>query len=198
MPLPRWLNLLLPLLLAWNGVARAADTYALDQTDGSIEFTVNHFGLFSSHGTFHHFLANLSLDPADPYRSTVVVSMDTGSAQMDRPGATQILLSPDFFDSDHFPHIRFASTRITQKGPGHYVVEGSVEIRGITRPFTLDTRLVAERPDPRSRAEIADFIATGALQRASFGMTADPLLISNMIDIIIHARLALSSSFHVG
>lgn len=194
----QWLGLVFLLVAAWTGAARASDAYTLDQTDGSIEFTVTRLGLFPSHGVFHRFLVNLSLDSADPYQSRIVVTMDAGSARMDGPRATEILLSPDFFDTARFPSIRFASTRITRREAGRYVVEGSVEIRGITRPFSLDTRLVAERPDSRSQAEIADFVATGTLQRASFGMTADPLIISDAIGINIHARLLLSARFHGG
>ena len=194
----RWPSLILLLLVAWIGAARAADVYALDQTDGSIEFTIHHFGPLSSRGIFHRFRANLTLDPVNPYQSRIGVTMEAGSGEVDRPGATEILLSSDFFDAVQFPHIRFTSIRITRQGPGHYVVEGSVEIRGITKPFALDTRLVSAHADPRSQAEIAEFVATGTLQRASFGMTADPMLISNAIDITIHARLALGASFHVG
>lgn len=194
----RWPSLILLLLVTWTGVARSADVYMLDQTAGSIEFTVHNFGLLTSRGIFHRFLANLTLDPVNPFQSRIIVTMEAGSGEMDRPVATEILLSPNFFDAAQFPHIRFASNHITREGPGHYVVDGSVEIRGITKPFALDTRLVSEHPDPRSQTKIAEFVATGTLQRSSFGMTADPLLVSNAIEIIIHARLALGPSYHVG
>lgn len=193
-----WWQILWVLLIAVPAGGRASNAYALDQTTGRIEFSVGLFRLFSGHGMFHRFAANLWLDEIHPYESRIVVTVDAGSAEMDRPGATEILLSPDFFDTGKFPRIRFASTKITQVGPGRYAVAGSLEIRGVSHPFVLDTRLVAEHHDAASQNEIADFVATGSVDRSAFGMTADRLLVSNTIDIIIHARLALTNGFRVG
>ncbi len=193
----RW-HILWLLLIACPAAGRASNAYALDQTNGSIEFSVGLFHLFSSHGVFHRFGANLWLDDIHPYQSKIMVTVDAGSAQMDRPGATDILLSPDFFDTGRFPRIRFASMRITQQGPGHYTVEGSLEIRGISRPFVLDTRLVAEHHDAGSGLRSRILSPPAALNARPSGWSPTRCSFRSTIDITIHARLALASGFHVG
>ena len=102
-----------------------------------------------------------------------------------------MLRSADFFDVGRYPAIRFTSSAIAADGPGRYLVRGQIEIRGVTRPIELAATLVHAARDPASGARIDDFTVTGSLDRRAFGMTADPLFISNLVAIPIHARIIL-------
>ncbi len=106
-----------------------------------------------------------------------------------------MLRSADFFDVLRFPAIRFTSASVDALAQDRYAVRGTVEIRGVSQPMVLQTRLVSRYSDPVRRAEIAEFLATGTLQRSAFGMKTDQTMISDRVDITISARIQLGETF---
>ena len=48
-------------------------------------------------------------------------------------------------------------------------------IRGITRPYRMEARLVDRKRDPDLGRDVADFTGAGDLRRSEFGMTAEPV-----------------------
>jgi len=87
--------------------------------------------------------------------------------------------------------VRFTSGAIRGLDPKHFEIDGMLEIRGIRRPLTLQATLERQRADPVSGAEIADFSVTGTLSRADYGMTAQPIMISDQVRLLITARIEL-------
>jgi polyisoprenoid-binding protein YceI len=102
-----------------------------------------------------------------------------------------MLRGPDFFDTAHFPEVRFISAAIKGLDPGHFQVEGTLEIRGIKRPLTLDATLEREHTDTANGTEIADFSVTGTLRRSDYGMTAQRIMISDQVKLLIATRIEL-------
>jgi polyisoprenoid-binding protein YceI len=181
----------LVLALAGAPLARAAESYRIDQTFGDIVFSVRHLGLFSSRGSFDRFTGELTIDQAHPEHTQVDVTIDTGSVVMGWSEARAMLRSPAYFDVQHYPWARFASTEVAAAGPAQYRVAGRLTIRGITRPILLQAALVGRHPAPDGRGEIAEFVVTGELRRSEFGMVADRAFISDRVKLEIHARLRL-------
>ena len=171
--------------------ARAAETFQLDQRYATIAFSVGNLGLFRSTGDFARFVGHLTIDLADPTATRIAVTIDTTSLQTPWDNETQMLRSPDFFDVTRYPEIHFTSRAVTSAGPGRYRVQGQISIRGITRPMTLNAKLIHESRDPATGKQIDDFIVTGELDRRAFGMTANPLIIADHVKIDIHARIIL-------
>jgi len=171
--------------------AGAEETYRLNARLGTIEFSVSNFGLFASHGQFRQFTATFVLDVARPARTRIAVDVDAASLDMPWQDGAALLRSADFFDVQHHPKVRFNSTSVEARGTGGYLVSGLLEMRGVTRPVALDATLVGRHLDPDRRADVADFVVTGALQRSAFGMLTDRLFISDTVDITIRARLQL-------
>jgi polyisoprenoid-binding protein YceI len=56
------------------------------------------------------------------------------------------LLSPEFFDAERNPEVRFASSKITRDGD-KVTVDGEVTIKGITKPATLSGTAVGPTID---------------------------------------------------
>jgi polyisoprenoid-binding protein YceI len=182
---------LLGLLGASPAPARAEAIYEIDHRVGDIAFAVHHLGLFSSHGDFGRFSGTLTLDEAHPERTRVDVTIDVGSVEMSSADAMEMLRSPDFFDVAQFPRAHFASTNVQGDGPSAYVVQGMLQMRGVTRPVTLRAELTARRKGPQAGQEVADFDVSGTLSRAAFGMTSEPMFISDRVELKIHARVLL-------
>ena len=141
--------------------ARANSLYNIDQQFGSIEFTVSHLGLFTSHGRFERFRAMLSLDPEHPERTRILVHVDAPSVNLPWRDGADMLRAAEFFDVQHYPEVTFRSTEIGPSSADRYSIAGLLEIRGVTRPLVLDAKLVGRHPGPQG-AEIADFVATGS------------------------------------
>ncbi|HEY2133842.1 MAG TPA: YceI family protein [Acetobacteraceae bacterium] len=177
------------------GSARAEESYSIDQTFGSIMFSVSHLGLFSSQGQFRRFRGTLLLDASHPEWTRISVDVESASANMSSQEETAMLQSPDFFNVQKYPDVHFESTSVEPVASNHYVVRGQIEIRGITQPLILDAKLVARHEDPARGAEVAEFVVTGTLQRSAFGMTADRAFISDKVAITINARIQLSETF---
>ncbi len=186
----RWC-LILCLLPFAASEARASDLFMLDQRYGSIAFSVEHFGWFSSIGSFPRFMGRLLIDRLHPEQTQIDVEADATAVTVPWPDGTELLRGPDFFDIARFRKVRFSSGTIKGLDPKHFEVDGTLEIRGIRRPLTLRATLAKEYTDPANGTEIADFTVNGALSRADFGMTADPIIISDQVKIQIAARIEL-------
>jgi len=106
------------------------------------------------------------LDPA---------GVSTGNDKRD-----QHLRSADFFDVASQPEWRFVSGSI-RSGDGGWQVEGSLTVRGTTRPVHLAVR----PPDDSGR-----IVATTTLDRRAFGVTWGPrLAVGHQVHVTIEAKL---------
>jgi polyisoprenoid-binding protein YceI len=183
-------------LTAWlvvlaSRTTQAADWFNLDQRYGSIAFSVTNFGAFSSLGSFPRFMGKLLIDRGHPEQTKIDVQADATSVRVPWDSGTDLLRGPDFFDSTHYPEVRFVSGSIRGVDPRHFVIQGVLEIRGIRRPLTLDATLQRERTNMANGDEIADFSVTGTLRRSDYGMTSQRIMISDQVNLKIAARIEL-------
>ncbi len=171
---------------AW---AQSQGVFAIDQRFGTIEFSVDHLGLFTSHGDFRRFMGSLAIDPARPELTMISVKIDAQSVDLDSAEGLTMVRSPDYFDVTAHPVIAFKSTGVTVVGPDHYRIAGTIEIRGISRPMTLDAMLTGE--DKTAAGPVSEFAVNGTINRGEFGMVADQSFVSEMVQVHIRARIAL-------
>ena len=183
--------LLLLCVAGWPAPATAQGVYALDPRYARIGFSVSHMGLFSSEGQFARFDSQLTIDPAYPERTQIMVRIDAGSVVMASEEGVAMLRSPAYFDVAHYPAIRFRSISVAPGARNDYSILGEVELRGVTRPMRLAARLVNRQRDPTG-GETVDFEVSGILHRGEFGMVADTSFIADEIALNILARLRLA------
>lgn len=173
--------------------AQATGLYRIDQRVGSIGFAIGVLGLFSIDGRFPEFAGELRLDVGQPQRSSIDVTVRTAVLEVPVPEQVELLRSAAYFDTAHHPSARFVSHAVEPLSPTHYAIRGTLTLRGITRPLDLDARLDDRRRDGEHRAEIADFVVTGAVSRAAFGMVADRPMLADEVRLTIRIRLALGT-----
>ena len=147
----------------------------LDTVHSGINFSVRHMVVSKVRGRFTKFTGNVELDESDFARSTVEAtidasSLDTGTAQRD-----EHLRSADFFDVEHFPQIRFRSTRIEKVGGDRYRLTGDLTIRDVTRPIALDAEYGGRGKDPWGNERVG-FTAKGTFDRKDFGLKWNQVL----------------------
>ena len=128
-------------------------TWNLDPAHSSIEFVARHLMVTKVRGGFGSFTGTIEIAD-NPTESVIDIEVDmasvaTGSA--DRDGH---LKSPDFFDVENHPQMKFVSTSIIDKGDG-YQVTGDLTVKGVTNPMTLDVEYLGVMTDPWGNAKAA-------------------------------------------
>jgi polyisoprenoid-binding protein YceI len=185
------LGLLLGACCVMPGSARAQaqGVFAIDQRFASIQFSVDHLGLFTSHGDFQRFMGSLAIDPSRPELTSITVKIDAQSVDLDSAEGLSMVRSPDYFDVAVHPIIIFRSTGVAVTSPDHYRISGTIEIRGVTKPLTLDAVLAGRDRTPAG--PVSEFDVDGQINRGDFGMVADPSFVSQTVQVHIRARIAL-------
>jgi polyisoprenoid-binding protein YceI len=81
-------------------------------------------------GTFRLASGHVTLDDAEPSRSTIEVLIDAASVDTSEPQRDAHLRSADFLEVARYPTIAFRSTRIERADGGHWKVTGDLTYSG--------------------------------------------------------------------
>jgi polyisoprenoid-binding protein YceI len=149
-------------------------TWNIDSTHSTVGFSIRHMVFSKVRGRFQKYTGAIQLDD-DMSKSWVEVtidaaSIDTGTAQRDAH-----LRSPDFFDVEKFPELRFRSTRVEDIGGRRLRVIGDLTIRDVTREVVLDVEPAGRGMDPWGNERIG-FVVKASIDRKDFGLQWNQLL----------------------
>ena len=112
--------------------------YVLDPIHSSASFAVKHMVVSTFRGRFEKFDATLT-------DGKLVGTVDVGSIVVKDENLAAHLQSPEFFDAERHPELRFESTDIRRTGEGdEVVVDGELTIKGITK--AVEARGTLEGP----------------------------------------------------
>ena len=136
-----------------------AGTWALDPVHSSIGFEIAYMG-----GTFRGHFSDVDARLAD---GRLEGSARVASVQVKDENLEAHLQSPDFFDAERHPVLRFASSDIRRDG-GEVTVRGEIEIKGITRPVELKGTIGA--PTPKGEGEVVAVNLETVIDRTNFGV----------------------------
>ena len=189
------------MLLAWLGTplpAAAASVYRIDQRYGTIEFSVSILGMFDVHGSIPRFEGELLLDTVHPEQSHIDVRIDANAVEMPLSEEVDLLRSAAYFNAAHYPTEHFVSTSIEARSPSHYLIHGTLQIRGIAQPQDIDAVLEDRHLDARRGIEFTDFVVTARIKRSAFGMVANRVMVSDTVCLRIRIRLAVNPTANAG
>lgn len=158
-------------LAAWAALPARAAQYEIDPAHAFIEFRVSHLGFSEVVGRFNRFAGNFTWDKENPAGAAIEVTVDTASVDSNWAERDKHLRGEDFLDVDRFPQAVFKSTRYLGDAKGGKM-EGTLTLRGVTRPIVLDVSAVGEGPDPWGGYR-AGFTATTAIDKRDFGIDFD-------------------------
>jgi polyisoprenoid-binding protein YceI len=154
----------------FNGVTvPAPGSFALDPSHTRVGFVARHMMVAKVRGSFPKVEGTLTV-AENPLESQVDVTVQVGSVSTGDENRDAHLRSPDFFDVEKFPVMRFVSNIVEPAGPGRFRVQGDLTIRDVTRPVTLDVELEGVVVDPYGKQRVG-FSATGEVDREEFGLT---------------------------
>lgn len=148
----------------------APATYEIDRAHSQVSFKIRHLGISTVTGRFKDFSGSIVFDPQNPAASRATAAIKAASIDTDNERRDNHLRSADFFEVERYPDITFTGTRLRKGTGGHYLLDGTLSMHGVTRPITLDVEHVGTARGPDGKARVA-FNATGMLDRTTYGLT---------------------------
>jgi polyisoprenoid-binding protein YceI len=139
-------------------------TWRIDPVWSALEFEVKKLGIAAVKGRALGFEGSIEGGSA-PTLEGVADATSLTTFDETRDGHLQ---SPDFFDTERYPSIRFRSTSVESRGE-ELVVHGDLTIKNETRPVELRGSLVGTGVDPTGNDRIAVALS-GTIDRTDFGL----------------------------
>jgi len=156
-------------------------TWELDPVHSTVGFEVDYLaGTFK--GDFRDVAATLDVDGGAARLEGVaqVASIDVKDENL-----AAHLQSPDFFDAERHPELRFAADDVALDGDA-VTIRGELTMKGVTKPVSLSGAAVPPLTDPYGRERIGLKLAT-TVDRTEFGIdwnaplpTGDPALANDV------------------
>jgi polyisoprenoid-binding protein YceI len=162
-----------------------------DPVHSSVGFSVKHMVVATFRGSFTDFDVTLDNSGGEPviYGAVRVASVDVRDEKL-----SGHLLSPDFFDAERTPEIRFTSTDIRTEGD-ELVVDGELEIKGTSRPVEARGAIVGPIENIAGREGIGLELST-TVDRRDYGLNWNAELpkggfaVENEVTLQVHLELA--------
>ncbi len=140
-------------------------TYNVDPIHSTIHFAVIHNGVSSFRSGFLDYAATLEGGEKPKLEGSVEVA----SIDIAEEGLKGHLSSPDFFDTERFPQLKFSSTAIKLGEGNEVTVRGELEIRGTVHEVEAGGRIGQVGADLGGSARVGLSLAT-RVDRRSFGL----------------------------
>ncbi|WP_111429501.1 YceI family protein [Rhodobacteraceae bacterium DSL-40] len=134
----------------------------------------------------------VDFDEVHPERAQAAITARTGDATTGIAIADSLLRGPGYLETARYPSITFRLDRLTPTSKQTANVEGRITLRGVTKPVSLDARVIRYAPakDNPKRFE-AGFAIEGSIDRTEFGSTAG--LPEIPAELGFHVQLLLTS-----
>jgi polyisoprenoid-binding protein YceI len=172
-----------------------AVTYTLEPNYTQGVFRWNHVGFSHPAAQFAQGTGTLEFDPGNPGMASVTVTIPLKTLDSGVPDLNDEFQTA-WFETAKFPVAVFKSSRVEKGGtPDLFRVAGDLTMHGITRPVTLDARLLKIGANPRNNLPTIGFEATATVKRSEFGMGQFVPLVSDEIQLQIICEAAEAKAF---
>jgi len=142
-----------------------AGTWVVDPVHSSVGFAVTHNGVTTFRSGFESYEARLTGGEQPRLEGTVEVE----SVAIDEEMLKGHLLSPEFFDTQRFPQLRFSSSELSVGEDGTARVAGELEIHGEKRQVEASGRFAQLGGDLAGKERVGLSISS-TVDRRDFGL----------------------------
>ena len=167
-----------------------AATWQVDAAHSTLAFT-NSYQDVRYTGQFKRFTAKIDYDPADLAHAKFDVGVDITSLDTQNSERDHAALGANFFDAAKFPRAHFVTTAFHKGAGGTVVADGTLTLRGISKPVELQVRFAPHGDD-------ATLDVTTQLKRLDFGIGsgqwADTSLIGDRVTVHGHLVMTRAAS----
>jgi polyisoprenoid-binding protein YceI len=144
--------------------------WQVDLAHTQVEFAIRHLGISFIRGAMRPAEASLELNEGNPESARLRVLMDVSTLDTRDPNRDGHLKTADFFNVEQYPHIVFETTKVTRIDNERFKVEGSLTIRDVTRPVTLEGEYSGPVDDPISGKRKIGFEVSGNVAQKDWGI----------------------------
>ena len=171
-------------LVALASVAGAEDiagTYAVDAVHSSAMFRIKHLGVSFARGRFNDIGGTITLGPDG---GKVAVTIKTASVDTANEARDKHLRSADFFSTDEFPEMSFASTSFKKVDDDTFEISGDFTLHGVTKPLTITAELTGTGKDNKQKP-IAGFETEFVIKRSDYNMRTGVPFIADEVRVTL-------------
>ena len=169
-----------------------AETWELDKAHTNVGFQVRHMVVSNVKGQFNEFSGTIVFDGKDFSAAKVEVTINPKSISTNNEYRDKDLRSPNFFNADSLPEMKFVSTKIVPKGDNKFEMTGDLTMHGQTHPVTLQGDFhgtIATKDGAK-----AGFSASTRINRQDWGLKwhntlpTGELIVSDDVDIFLEVE----------
>ena len=174
--------------------AQAQTTWEFDKGHTFVNFEVSHMVVSTASGAFKVFEGTVVTENEDFSGADIQFSIDAGSIDTDNERRDGHLKSPDFFEVEKYPEIKFKSTSFTKLEGKKYKLVGDLTMKDVTKPIELEVTFGGVL-DMGERGQKAGFRVKGTLNRFDYGLEwnraleAGGLVVGEDVDITVNVEL---------
>ena len=162
-------TLLLLTALFSTSVLAAPETFVIDYTHTLPRFSYSHFGYSTQLSRFDKTTGKIVLDRQAKIGS-VDVTVDTRSVNTGSALFNEHIQGADFLDNAHYPTMTFSSNKLNFEGDKLVSIEGTLTLKGISKPVTLTVTSFQCMPHPMLKKDACGANATTVIKRTDFNM----------------------------
>lgn len=152
-----------------SSVLAAPETYVIDGTHTLPRFSYSHFGYSTQLSRFDKTSGKIVLD-RQAKTGSIEVTVDTTSVNTGSALFNEHIQGADFLDTAHYPTMTFSSHKLNFEGDKLVSVEGTLTLKGISKPITLTVTSFQCMPHPVLNKAACGANATTILKRTEFNM----------------------------
>jgi len=144
--------------------------WALDAAHSELHFKVRHLVVSNVSGQFKSFNATAETDGDNITTAKVHFTAEVDSVSTNNEQRDGHLKTGDFFDAENHPQIIFDGAGLTQVEGEHYRMTGTLTMRGVSKPLTINVEYGGMIVDPWGHNRVG-FAVTGKVNRKEFGVS---------------------------
>lgn len=176
---------LLSVIATFSTAALAApEIYKLDGTHTLPRFSYSHFGYSTQLSRFDKTSGKIVLD-RQAQSGSVDVTIDTTSVDTGYPLFNEHIQGVDFLDTSKYPTARFTSDKLKFEDEKLVSVDGTLTLKGISKPVTLTVTSFQCMPHPILKKDACGANATTVVKRTEFNMGKYAPNVGNEVTITI-------------
>lgn len=164
------ITLLLSLVTLFSTAALAApETYTIDENHTLPRFSYNHFGYSTQLSRFDKVSGKIIID-RQAKTGSVEVTIDTTSVNTGSDLFNEHIQGEDFLNTAKYPTGTFTSNQFKFKDEQLVAVDGTLTLKGISKPVTLTVTSFYCMPHPILKKDACGANATTVVKRTEFNM----------------------------
>ena len=152
-----------------TSVFAAPETYVIDNTHTYPRFSYSHFGFSTQLSRFDKTSGNIVID-REAKTGSVNVTITTTSVDTGYALFNEHIQGVDFLDTANYPTANFISNKVNFDGDKVVSVDGTLTLKGISKPVTLKVTSFQCMPHPMLKKDACGANATAVVKRTDFNM----------------------------